>query len=392
MRRPRLATRTASKEERVTLSALPKRLCVPLLIPAGLLVVIGLVSIARYGAILELGHGLLWRQMVWAVVGVMAMATAALPNYRVLIRWAYPIFLAGILLLIAVYFFPPVNNARRWIRLGPIGFQPSEFVKAAYILALARYLMYRENHRQFTGLLFPLVLTLIPVLLILREPDLGTSLVFLPIFFALVFTAGSRWRHLLLLVVLGLLTVPLMWSQMSGEQRSRVRSLFHQTTAEMTPDDDAYQLHQAKQVMALGGVWGSWVAGQSVDDPGVYRLPEARSDFVFCVIGERFGWPGVFSTLALYAILVWQGLRIASESREPFGRLLATGVMALFAVEVFINTGMTVGLLPVTGLSLPLISYGGSGMVAHLTMLGLVMNVGSRPDYEMAKEPFRFVE
>ncbi|NLE38631.1 MAG: rod shape-determining protein RodA [Pirellulaceae bacterium] len=376
----------------MTLSALSKRLCVPLLIPAGLLIAIGLLSIARYGAILELGHGLLYRQIVWAAVGLTAMVAATVPNYRVLIRWAYPLFLVSLLLLIAVYLFPPVNNARRWIRVGPLGFQPSEFAKAAYILALACYLMYRENHRQFLGLLLPLALTLIPVLLILREPDLGTALVFLPVFFVMVFTAGARWRHLSLLVVLGLLTVPLLWSQMSGEQRSRVRSLFNQTTAEMTPDDEAYHLHQAKQVMALGGVGGSWIAGQALDDSAAYRLPEARSDFVFCVIAERFGWLGIFATLALYGLLVWRGLLVASEAREPFGRLLVTGTMALFAVEVLINTGMTVGLLPITGLSLPLISYGGSGMVAHLTMLGLVMNVGSRPDYEMTKEPFRFVE
>ena len=113
---------------------------------------------------------------------------------------------------------------------------------------------------------------------------------------------------MLILVALGILTVPLLWSQMSGEQRSRVRAWVRQTTVEQAPDDDTYHLHQAKQMLALGGVWGSWITGQTVEDPVAYRLPEARSDFIFCVLGERFGWPGIACTLGLFAFLVWRGL------------------------------------------------------------------------------------
>lgn len=381
-----------SQDDDVTPFIWPRRLCLSILLPTLLLMLLGAMSIARYGALADVGQGLLYRQLVWAVVGLVAMMAVTVPNYRVFIRWSVPLFGLSLLLLVVVYFFPAVNQARRWIRIGSMGLQPSEFAKLAYVLALARYLMYRENHRQFWGLLFPLAITLLPVLLILREPDLGTALVFLPVFFAVVFAAGARWRDLLILVALGILVIPLMWSQMSLEQRSRVRALFHQTVAEETPNDDAYHLHQAKQMTALGGVWGSAIVGQTVEDSAAYRLPEARSDFIFCVIGERFGWLGLFGTLGLYAFLVWRGLVIAAAAREPFGRLFVTGVMALFAVEVSINTGMTVGLLPITGLSLPLVSYGGSGLVAHLLMLGIVMNVAMRPDYEMGKEPFRFVE
>jgi len=333
---------------------------------------------------------MLGKQLVWAGLALAAMLAAAACDYRLFCRWSYVLFLGALALLVAVYFFPPVNNARRWIRLGPIGFQPSELAKVVFVMALARYLMYRRDQRRLIGLLIPLAITLVPVVLILREPDLGTALVFLPVFFAVVFAAGARWRDLLVLVTAGALAMPALWTQMSAEQRSRVRALFHQTGPTDAPGDEAYQLHRAKQMLALGGVWGSWASGQAVDDPAAYRLPEAQSDFIFCVLGERFGLPGLAVVLALYATLVWRGLAIAAGTREPYGRLLATGAMALLAVEVIINTSMTVGLLPVTGLPLPLMSHGGSGLVAHALLLGLVLSVGLHPGYELAGEPFRY--
>ena len=143
-------------------------------------------------------------------------------------------------------------------------------------------------------------------------------------------------------------------------------------------------------MVALGNVWGSLIAGDAVDDPAAYRLPEARGDFIFCVLGERLGLAGMAAVLALFGLLAWRGLAVASATREPFGRLVATGVVAMIGVEVLINTGMTVGLLPITGLPLPFLSYGGSGLLAHALMLGLLLNIGMRPGYEMSNEPFRY--
>jgi cell division protein FtsW (lipid II flippase) len=178
---------------------------------------------------------------------------------------------------------------------------------------------------------------------------------------------------------------------MSREQRSRVTALFEQTLPAQRPTDDGYHLHQAKQLLALGGIWGSWLAGEPVNDPSVYRLPEDHTDFIFTVLGERFGWMGTFSILFLVVLLSWRGLAVAGATREPFGRLAAVGIVALFAVQSLINTAMTVGLLPVTGLSLPLVSYGGSGLLSHGLALGLLLSVGLRPGYEVAGEPFRVV-
>jgi cell division protein FtsW (lipid II flippase) len=188
----------------------------------------------------------------------------------------------------------------------------------------------------------------------------------------------------------GLLVLPFLWTQMSREQRSRVTALFEQNAPSETPTAGGYHLHQSKQMFALGGLWGSFLTGAVIDDPAAYHLPEAHTDFIFAVIGERFGLWGTGLVLIFFCLLAWRGAALAAATREPFGRLVAAGLVSLFAVEVAVNTSMTVGLAPITGLSLPLVSYGGSGLLAHLVALGLIMNVAVRPGYEIAAEPFQF--
>ena len=361
--------------------------------PALALVAIGWFAIARAE---ELADDSGWtsrlvrQQIVFSLLAVGSMIAVSVLPYRLLIRHAYAIFAAVIVLLVAVFFFPKINNAHRWIRLGAVGLQPAEFAKLAFVLALARYLMFRENYRRLKGLLAPLAVTLVPVLLILKEPDLGMSLVFIPVLFIMLLVAGARPRDLAVVVLVGLATVPLLWSQMSREQRSRVTALFEPIEPGVRPSKDAYQLYQGRQMAALGGPWGSAVAGQPTDDPTVYNLPEARTDFIFCVIAERWGLWGMALVLSLYAFLAWRCAAIAIACREPFGRLLVVGVAAMIGVQVLINVGMTVGLLPITGLSLPLVSYGGSGLLAHGLALGLVLNVAARQSFEIGKEPFRY--
>jgi rod shape determining protein RodA len=374
------------------LSAWTRRMPWSIVVAAMLLVGFGWLAIARVEGLTEGSGRLLHQQMAFAAIALGVMLLVTIPNYQMLGRFSYALFLVSLVLLVAVYFFPPVNRAHRWIRLGPIGLQPSELAKVAFVLALARYLMYRDNYRRWRGLLVPLAITLVPVLLILKEPDLGTSLVFLPVFFVMLFVAGAKRSDLAWIVVAGLLVLPLLWTQMSLDQRSRITALFDQPPPGQRPSDQAYHLYQAKQFRAMGGFWGSLVTGSPTDDPVAYRLPEAQSDFIFCVVGERFGLPGMFLVLALYAWLVGRAAVIAADTREPFGRLLAAGVAALLAVAVVIHTGMAAGLLPITGLSLPLVSHGGSGLLIHALALGLLLNVGLRPGYEVTNEPFRYVE
>lgn len=362
-----------------------------IVVAAMLLVGLGWIGIARVEELTEGSGRFLRQQMAYSVIALAVMLLATAPNYRVLRRYSYTLFLLALVLLTLVFFFPAINGAHRWIRFGPFGFQPSELAKLVYVLALARYLMYRDNYRRLSGLLAPLALTLLPMLLILREPDLGTSLVLMPLFFVMLFAAGAKRRDLAVVAAVSFLVAPLLWTQMSVDQKSRITALFEQPPPDERPSDDAYQLHQAKRMRALGGVWGSLFTGQPTDDPAAYRLPEAHTDFIFSVVGERLGLLGMALTLGLYMLMVGRGLAIASETREPFGRLLAVGIASLFAVEAVINTGMNVGLLPVTGLSLPLVSYGGSGLLVHALALGLLLNVGLRPGYEMSNEPFRYV-
>jgi cell division protein FtsW (lipid II flippase) len=353
------------------------------------LMLLGLTGISRGDELAHAGE-FFSKQIVWIVLAVPAMFLATLVPYRVAKHHSYAWLGLSILLLALVYLFPAKWGSRRWIPLGVMNFQPSELAKLAFILALSRYLMYRENYRRLSGLAVPFSLTLVPMGLILKEPDLGTSLVFLPVLLAMLFAAGARLRHLVLIVCLGAAVSPIFWLAMSAEQKSRITALFQQRDGGPTPAGDGYHLHQSKQVLALGGVVGSQFAGTAVDDPMAYHLPACRTDFVFCMVGERWGLAGTLAVLALYLILFASGLIASARTHEPFGRLLAVGIVALIATQTIINVGMTVGLVPVTGITLPLLSYGGSSLLFTCVALGLLMNVAMRPGYEIGKEPFRF--
>lgn len=353
------------------------------------LILLGCLTIARSQALTGTSGRYLLRQLIWFPLCLGAMLAATAPSYRILARWSYAAFAASLVLLVVVYWFPPVNGSQRWIRFGPVGLQPSEFAKLAFVLGLARYLMYRDSYRKLWGLTIPLALVMVPMLLILKEPDLGTALVFLPVLFVMLLAAGARRGHLALLVLMAVATLPLLWSQMSREQKSRITALGEQNAATVKPTDDGYHLHRAKQVMALGGWTGSVTAGQVTDDISVYYVPEPHTDSIAAVLGERFGLVGLAVMLLVFLALCWRGLAVAQATREPYGRLVATGIVALVGVQVLINTGMLVGLLPITGLALPLVSYGGSSLLANCIALGLLLNIGLRPGYEMTNEPFR---
>jgi rod shape determining protein RodA len=356
------------------------------------LMVIGCLGIARAESIAGGDGKFLRRQVIWGIVALAAMFLATIPNYRLLTRWSYVAFLASLALLAAVYLFPPINGAQRWIRFGPLGLQPSEFAKLAFVLGLARYLMHRRSYRELPGLLAPLAIVVVPLVLVLKEPDLGTALVFLPVLLMMLFAAGARPKHLALVMLAGAALVPALWSQMSREQRSRITALAEQTHPGEKPTDDAYHLHQAKQLASLGGWHGSLLGGEATDDRSAYFIPEAHTDSIASVLVERLGLWGLALLLSLFVALVWRGLVVAQETREPFGRLVAIGIATLLAVQMLINTGMMFGLLPITGLALPLVSYGGSSLLANALALGLLLNIGLRPGYEVTNEPFRFAD
>ncbi|MCA9080700.1 MAG: FtsW/RodA/SpoVE family cell cycle protein [Planctomycetaceae bacterium] len=353
------------------------------------LLLLGLSGIARGDELV--GNGTFaGRQLVWMLLSIPAITVALLVPYREWRRFAVPLFVLTLVLLVVVYFCPPRNGSRRWIPLGFMDVQPSELAKLAFILVLARYLMFRSSQRTVVGLIAPFLLTVIPVVLILREPDLGTSLLFFPVLFAMLIAAGARLTHLAAAFALGLLILPGLWSVMSVEQKSRVTAVFQQTDDGTIHTGDGYHLQQAKQMLALGGPWGSEVSGVALPDPEAYRLPASRTDFVICLIGERWGVPGTLLTLGLFALLIVCGLKIAAATRDPFGRLVAAGITSMLATQCVINTAMTVGLAPITGLTLPLVSYGGSSLMMTLFAIGLVGNIARHPGYDAGEEPFQF--
>ncbi|MGE5191817.1 MAG: FtsW/RodA/SpoVE family cell cycle protein [Deltaproteobacteria bacterium] len=353
------------------------------------LMALGLTGIARGDELSHAGE-FFSKQVVWIVIAVPAMLLATRIPYRLVRHQSYLWLGLSVALLAIVFVFPARWGSRRWIPLGFMNFQPSELAKLAFILALSRYLMYRENYRRLSGLAIPFALTLVPMGLVLKEPDLGTSLVFLPVLAAMLFAAGAKLKHLAFVGCLGAAVSPVFWLAMNPEQKSRITSLFLQRDGGPVPAGDGYHLHQSKQVLALGGLVGSQFSGTAVEDPLAYHLPACRTDFVICMIGERWGLAGTLVVLGLYLVLIARGLFVAAATREPFGRLLAVGIVALLATQTIINVGMTVGLVPVTGITLPLLSYGGSSLLFTCVALGLLMNVAMRPGYEIGNEPFRF--
>lgn len=350
---------------------------------------VGVTGLVR-GDELQGDGGYAVRQAVWMLLGVPVMFAVTWFPYRRLRRYSYALYALCLVLLVAVYFFPAKNYAHRWIPLGVADLQPSELAKLAYILTLAHYLRHRSNYRTLLGLVAPFIITAVPVVLILREPDLGTSLLFFPVLYAMLFAAGARLRHLVGVGVMGAALLPALWMVMSAEQKSRITAVFTQADGGPPPPGDGYHLHQSKTMLALGGAWGSELAGMPLSDASAYRLPASRTDFIFCLIGERWGLWGALGVFLLYAILLARGLLVATATQEPFGKLVVIGILSLLATQVIINTGMTVGLMPITGLTLPLMSYGGSSLITTCAALGLIMNVGLRPDFEVRGEPFRF--
>ncbi len=351
----------------------------------------------------------LWKtQIQYIVVAILGFIVVNLINYRRLGSISYWFF-AGVLVLLAYLlvsrylvelpFAPPSRQGvHRWIVLHPSlpRIQPSEFCKLAYIVVLAWYLRYRSNYRSLSTLIGPFALTLLPMVLILLEPDLGTVLLMMPILFTMLFVAGAKVKHLLIIILMALLVSPLLWNKMKTYQRNRISSVVLQNTwvrekAEKYPwlgqvlvgtkfsekqwkSDWGWHLIRSKYAVASGGIKGyGFRKGPFVK----YNfLQERHNDFIFAIIAQQWGFLGCMVLLILYTIIVSCGLEIAVHNTDPFGKLLAVGIVAMFVVEVIVNVSMTLGLMPITGLTLPLISYGGSSLLVNMASIGLLNNIG----------------
>ena len=262
-------------------------------------------------------------------------------------------------------------------------------MKLALILTLARYLRFRSSYRRWWGLGVPFLLTIIPMVLILFQPDLGTLLMLLPVLFTMLFVAGARLRHLLIVVVLGCATMPFFYFYgMQEYQRTRIQVLFKQDVAdEAWHMDEGYQLRQSKIALGTGRLTGTgYREGLFVQYDGL--LPEEHNDFIFAIIGHQWGLIGAVLVIAAYGVIVLVGLEVATVTNDPFGRLLAIGVIVMIVVQALLNICMTVGLAPITGMTLPFVSAGGSSLWANFLALGLLVNVAQRRPMLITNPPF----
>jgi rod shape determining protein RodA len=344
-----------------------------------------------------------FRQIIWYVLGAVAGGTLCLVDYRSIARWSIVIYWLAILLLVAVL-IPGIGSlrfgARRWIDLGFFQFQPSEFAKLAFILAEAHFLSRPvEELRSMSVFWKALGLMVLPFLLIMKEPDLGSALVLIPPGLMMMFVAGTPRRYLInlcsavgivgALFLVDVLFAPPNWQvKLEDYQRRRLLVYFG---IEYTPSsgaskadkerlrkqqfDDSHNVRQALISVGSGGLVGKGWRQGTQNALGYLPRAVAHNDFIFSVIAEEKGFVGSVTVITLYGVVLFTGIRTAGQARDRLGKMLAVGVVTLFFSHIFINIGMNIRLMPVTGVPLPLLSYGGSSVLSSLIALGMLQNV-----------------
>jgi rod shape determining protein RodA len=342
------------------------------------LAAIGMLSVlsASYGGPHHPFHPLVVRQSLWVAAGMVALIVAVLFDYRALSTYAYPIYGVALGLLGALSMIGrSTMGARRWIDLGLFKLEPSEVVKLALVLVMVRYLREEppKGGIRLHQLIIPGILVLIPVGLVLKEPDLGTALIMLAVAATLIFAGGLNLRTLAALALVGMLVAPAGWHFLKPYQRQRLVSFLD---PQADPLGTGYHVIQSEIAIGSGGAWGKgFLKGTQAR---LNFLPEQSTDFIFSVFAEEFGFAGSIFLIGLYAGLIARGVWIARHARDRFGALLAVGFTSLVFWQVMINVAMASGILPVVGLTLPLVSYGGSSLIAMMAAMGVLISINTR--------------
>jgi rod shape determining protein RodA len=320
------------------------------------------------------------RQIAYLVVGVVILLVVASFDYRHLRGFA-PVLYGFTLLALIVVLSPVgqvVSGARRWIDLGAFQAQPSELAKIAVIIACAAFLAERKDKDTLGALdiLIAVGIVAVPCVLIFLEPDLGTMMVFVFLTAVLLLLAGAKFRHLFALAFVGVLAT-FMAIQLDLIHDYQIERI----TAFMDPNpnvqSEGYNLTQSKIAIASGGLRGKGLQAENTQT-ALDFVPEQQTDFIFTAVGEQLGFVGSATLLGLFAFLIWRALRIAAMSRDLFGTLIAGSIAALWSFQVFVNMGMTMGIMPITGIPLPFMSYGGSSLITNFIAVGLLLNIHMR--------------
>ena len=410
-------------------------------------VVFGILMIysAGYDPIENINKGLFKKQIIWFIIGLIFLVLMSIINYRQMGDYALQIY--GVLifiLLVTTIFSRPIRGTSAWLNFGLFSIQPSEFMKLGVVIVLAKYLELRERDiKNFRELLVPAVITLVPVLIILKQPDFGTAAIFIPLLFTMLFIGGADVSHLVSIILIAVIAVvfPMMltyweWAGYKGTnfliqfflhvdvlftvagvllviaiaafithyfipkpflRRTYIPSsvislglflsvviqkLFKEyqkkrilvfLNPDLDPHGSGYNIIQSKVAIGSGGFFGKGFLSGSQTQLGY--LPEKTTDFIFSVVAEEFGFVGALLLLLLLGMIIYRGIRISLETRDKFGAMLATGVTAILFFHIFINIGMVIGIMPVTGLPLCFMSYGGSNLFMAMMGIGILNNV-----------------
>jgi len=344
---------------------------------AAMLAAIGLGLLMLYSATHLQGQGPFYRQLAWLLISLVAFTIVVAVDYRFWAGLAIPAYAISCLALVVVLFVARViAGARSWFELGLFNFQPAEVAKLATLLMLARYVEEKKGFGLSGRSLMNLVgIVALPVTLIIAQPDLGSTLPFLPLLFVVVVLSGIRWKALMVMGLVAVLLAPLVFFTpfLKPYQKERVLTFMDPTR---DPQGAGWQVLQSRIAVGSGGLWGKGLFGGWQGQ--LSFLPESHTDFIMSVLAEELGFAGAACALIVYFVLLSRIVAAARSARDRLGAFIAMGVAAIIGSQTLVNIGVVLGLMPTTGIPLPLMSYGGSSLVTTCVALGLVLNVRMR--------------
>ena len=341
------------------------------------LIGLGLLMIAS--ASRSNAHSLIFvqKQATWAIIGLALFAFGLAIDYQMLLNAARNIYAVNLALLASVFFIGhAAKGAQRWISIGPFVLQPSEFAKLALIVTLSAFLVKnQESIHSPRTVVKSFIHIAVPMFLIFKQPDLGTSLVIMVIWFGMLFVAGAKIRHLGVFIITGILLATTMWhvGVLKDYQKARLVVFINPDT---DPRGAGYHIRQSRIAIGSGQFLGKGLFHGT--QSRLRFIPEQHTDFIFTVVGEELGFVGAGIVVMLYFALIWRGLVAMADNEDLGGRLIAAGITAMFFFHIVVNIGMTLGIMPVTGVPLPLLSYGGSNLLANMLTLGILARVHLR--------------
>lgn len=342
-----------------------------------LVVLLGLSTIysATQAKGLPFKESYFFRQLTWFCAAFIVMLLVVRVSYQKFIDISYIIYAINVLLLLMVLVIGHVRlGAQRWFSIGGFAFQPSEFIKISLILALANYIgSNKSSMEDFGKIVVPSLLLAVPFILVVVQPDLGTALLLLPIFFSMLLVGGVRVKYIVGMIFMGIMCVPFFWHFLREYQRQRLLVFINPN---VDPLGAGYTIIQSKIAVGSGGLIGKgWLSGTQNQ---LNFLPERHTDFIFSVIGEEWGFLGAVVLLLCYFLIIKRAFNIAELTSDMYGKSIATGIAVMMSLQVVINIAMTIGLMPVVGIPLPFVSYGGSSLITNMIAVGLLLNISMR--------------